>query len=234
MPQNAMITVGLCIVSPPFKPIRMFHLNDTIPTLREEYAKDLQKYIRESPQYQATESSTDTILNTVVKWLEQLLSNRIFILAVSITILAILLGFTLYKMGWIADLKEWFCLKRKKNRLSEESNIDTDIYSHDIPIELAQAQAREDHPTTIQMLYLQALRTLCDREILNWHPASTPSDYVNCLSAQNRPETATMQRLTHLYLYIFYGHHTATEDTVAECQSLATRIDKSHEKGGEA
>ena len=161
--------------------------------------------------------------------------TRVVLISIALALLVLII----YKAGLFDYLKERFALRRKTPTW-DESTVDTDIYTHDLPNELQQATEEDDFPELVKLLYLTALRTLCDRGCLEWLPARTPSDYVRLLEEADAAETPAMRRLTRHYLYVCYGHYEADAPLVGECRGLLAQIEQQPqkasrraEKGGE-
>ena len=161
--------------------------------------------------------------------------TRVVLISIALALLLLIIK----KAGLFDYLKERFALRRKTPTW-DESTVDTDIYAHDLPNELQQATEEDDFPELVKLLYLTALRTLCDRGRLEWLPARTPSDYVRLLEEADAAETPAMRRLTRHYLYVCYGHYAADAPLVGECRELLAQIEQQPqkasrraEKGGE-
>lgn len=220
-----------------------FHLNDSVPTPAQSYAEDLARRLHVEPPppppetaQHVTQKSYDWI-GALIRFFEKhaTLSKTLTIL-IGVAIIVLIC----YKAGLFDYLKERFALKRKTPTW-DESTVDTDIYAHDLPNELQEADEEQDFPELVKLLYLTALRTLCDRGRLEWLPARTPSDYERLLEKEQAWETPAMRRLTRHYLYVCYGHYEATAELVAECRTWVGHIEQNKntdphqsKKGGEA
>lgn len=219
-----------------------FHLNDSVPTPSARYAEDLARYTKETPPetLQNTPDGQRLWDHLFPEWLLKLLSDETTMRWILGTIVVALLIFVFVKTGWFEGLRRRFLLRGREKQQWEEADVDTDIYAHDLPEETQRAEAAADFPELVKLLYLTALRRLCDIEVLEWRPARTPSDYVALLTEAHHETRTPMSRLTRHYLYVCFGHYAPTADTVAECRNLLAEVERTlarthmAKKGGEA
>ena len=212
-----------------------FQLNDSVPTPAHDYAADLARRLQVETPNPYKYVKRDWV-GDVIKYFElHPVVTRVVLFSIALALLVLII----YKAGLFDYLKERFALRRTTPTW-DESTVDTDIYAHDLPNELQQATEEDDFPELVKLLYLTALRTLCDRGRLEWLPARTPSDYVRLLEESDAAETSAMRRLTRHYLYVCYGHYAAYAPFVGECRELLAQIEQQPqktsrraEKGGE-
>ena len=220
-----------------------FQLNDSVPTPAHDYAVDLARRLQVEPPKQPEETPNpyeyakwDWVDDVIKYFYRHPVVTRVVLISIALALLLLII----YKAGLFDYLKERFALRRKTPTW-DESTVDTDIYAHDLPNELQQATEEDDFPELVKLLYLTALRTLCDRGRLEWLPARTPSDYERLLEKEQAWEAPAMRRLTRHYLYVCYGHYEATAELVAECRTWVGHIEQNKntdphqsKKGGEA
>ena len=168
-----------------------FQLNDSVPTPAHDYAADLARLLQVETPKQPEETPNPykyakwDWLDDVIKYFEHHpVVTRVVLISIALALLVLII----YKAGLFDYLKERFALRRTTPTW-DESTVDTDIYAHDLPNELQQATEEDDFPELVKLLYLTALRTLCDRGRLEWLPARTPSDYVHLLEEADAAET---------------------------------------------
>ena len=219
-----------------------FQLNDSVPTPAHDYAVDVGAAAAAGTAQTAGKTPNpykyvqwDWVGDVIKYFYRHPVVTRVVLISIALALLLLIIK----KAGLFDYLKERFALRRKTPTW-DESTVDTDIYAHDLPNELQQATEEDDFPELVKLLYLTALRTLCDRGRLEWLPARTPSDYVHLLEEADAAETPAMRRLTRHYLYVCYGHYAADAPLVGECRELLAQIEQQPqkasrraEKGGE-
>ena len=212
-----------------------FQLNDSVPTPAHDYAADLARRLQVETPNPYKYVKRDWVGDVIKYFYRHPVVTRVVLISIALALLVLII----YKAGLFDYLKERFALRRTTPTW-DESTVDTDIYAHDLPNELQQATEEDDFPELVKLLYLTALRTLCDRGRLEWLPARTPSDYVRLLEESDAAETSAMRRLTRHYLYVCYGHYATDAPLVGECRELLAQIEQQPqktsrraEKGGE-
>ena len=152
--------------------------------------------------------------------------TRVVLISIALALLLLIIK----KAGLFDYLKERFALRRKTPTW-DESTVDTDIYAHDLPNELQQATEEDDFPELVKLLYLTALRTLCDRR--SPRMAAGTHAFGLCAPCSKRPtqrKPPAMRRLTRHYLYVCYGHYAADAPLVGECRELLAQIERNPKK----
>ena len=114
--------------------------------------------------------------------------------------------------------------RRRKTPLDYEVAEET-IYGIDFDHEISTAVGRHDWRQAVRYAYLQTLRTLADRQLIDWQPHKTPTQYVYEYRSDE------FRQLTHHFLLVRYGRHEATEELFGAVRLLARAV---VEKGGEA
>ncbi|MGZ3880922.1 MAG: DUF4129 domain-containing protein [Flavisolibacter sp.] len=120
--------------------------------------------------------------------------------------------------GFVA-LLTWFLstanirLFRKKAKNEEEAQEDavTDIFHLDFDRDIQKAIDARDYTLAVRLMYLQTLRVLSDRNLINYSHEKTNSDYLFQLAstAYYKP----FFRLTRSFDYIWYGQFPLSEDS---------------------
>ena len=174
-----------------------FQLNDSVPTPAHDYAVDLARRLQLELPKQPEETPNpykyvqwDWVGDVIKYFYRHPVVTRVVLISIALALLVLIIK----KAGLFDYLKERFALRRTTPTW-DESTVDTDIYAHDLPNELQQATDEDDFPELVKLLYLTALRTLCDRGRLEWLPARTPSDYVRLLEEADAAETPAMRRV---------------------------------------
>ena len=137
----------------------------------------------------------------------------LFIIAVAATI------FFLYKKR-----PELFMRARKTAPLPyniEEENI----HKIDFNNEISNALERRDFRLATRLLYLQTLRLLSDKELIDWQIHKTPTEYF--YEIKNIEMKPLFLKLTNHFLQVRYGNYIASYelyDTMRELQSGINKI----------
>lgn len=95
-----------------------------------------------------------------------------------------------------------FSAKSRRSPL-HHAEVDENIHTLDFESELQQAVAQRNYRAAIRLLYLQCLKSLADRELIDWQPAKTNADYLREL--QGGPHAPGFKALTYQYEYSWYG-----------------------------
>jgi hypothetical protein len=95
-------------------------------------------------------------------------------------------------------------LQQMPDSLSEDENI----HELDFNQLIAEAINRQNYRRAVRLYYLQSLKQLTDRHLIDWKINKTNHDYLLELR-RNQPDSAlatTFRRLTSLFEYICYGN----------------------------
>jgi hypothetical protein len=101
----------------------------------------------------------------------------------------------------------------------EEENI------HEIPFDSAIQNALRDgnYRLAVRLLYLQNLKMLTDKNLIDWQPNKTDKDYLNELTpALQQP----FSRITVVFEYAWYGQQSITGDDFAELREDVIKFQK--------
>lgn len=131
----------------------------------------------------------------------------------------------------IVLLLTWFVYRKRpelfmragKKAISYTVQEDT-IYGVDFQAEIAEALARRDYKEATRLLYLQTLKELSDKEVIDWQLYKTPTQYIYEVKPEDRREQ--FRDLTNRFLRVRYGNFEATEPLFNEMKSLQTEISK--------
>jgi hypothetical protein len=106
-------------------------------------------------------------------------------------------------------------LFKSKNKKDEEvtdatiEDVDIHAISYDTAIEDAVRQ--QDYRIAVRLWFLRTLKTLSDRELIQWKSEKTNSDYYYELSGSSLQEQ--FGQLSFVYDYIWYGEFPVNEDS---------------------
>lgn len=118
---------------------------------------------------------------------------------------------------YVVRRPELFRRSGKKDQMDYEVTEDT-IYGIDFDSALAKAAERGDWREAVRLVYLQTLRWLSDREMINWRPSKTPTQYTREISSD------AFRQLTNHFMRVRYGNFKATKELFDECQQLALSV----------
>lgn len=131
----------------------------------------------------------------------------------------------------IVLLLVWFVYKKRpelfmrsrKKTIAYTVHEDT-IYGVDFDAEIKDALARKDYKEAIRLLYLQTLKMLSDRELIDWQLYKTPTQYI--YEVKSEAQRNVFRALTNSFLRVRYGNFEATEQLFSEMLALQREIGK--------
>lgn len=103
-----------------------------------------------------------------------------------------------------------FWTKKAKNIEIENFEIEKNIHQVDFPILIQQVTESKNYRLAIRYYYLWLLKKLSAKDIIDWHPEKTNSQYIN--EIQNDEIKAQFTYLSYVYNNIWYGEFTLSED----------------------
>lgn len=121
--------------------------------------------------------------------------SRYFFIGLGVAVVA----FILYK---VIGADALFSKKSKKTALPYDV-LSEDIHQIDYKAELARLVAEGKYRLAVRLLYLQSLKKLSDKDIIDWRPEKTNYNYLMEISEPDLK--AEFARLTHQFDYIWYG-----------------------------
>jgi hypothetical protein len=100
----------------------------------------------------------------------------------------------------------------RRNRVSGASSIaeEEDIHQIDFEMELQTAITNKNFRQAVRLSYLQLLKELTDRALIDWQPGKTNQIYVQELG--NRPFSNDFRNLTRLFEKVWYGAFPVREN----------------------
>src|SRR4051794_10109769 len=101
----------------------------------------------------------------------------------------------------------------------EEENI------HAIPFDEAIQNALQNgnYRLAVRLLYLQNLKILADKNIIEWQPNKTNRDYLQELSHPLQP---SFKHITKVFEYAWYGHPSVAREDFAELKEDVSKFQK--------
>lgn len=143
-------------------------------------------------------------------------------------VLALLaIGMVLLLIWFLYKKRPELFMRSRKAPLAYAVEEDT-IYGVDFEAEIRRAFSREDWREAVRLLYLQSLKQLSDRELIDWQIYKTPTDYIYELKREEL--RIPFQKLTNDFLRIRYGNFEASSELFREMNQLQKALMKG---GGE-
>lgn len=167
------------------------------------------------------------LISLILKWIYNVLravfGNRVVDqygehILVSIFIMAVLL------LGWFIYKKRPGLFARTRKAPLRYSVYEDTIYNVDFDTAISQALAQQDYREAIRLLYLHTLKQLNDREIIDWQPHKTPSEYI--YEVKKAELKVPLRKLTQEFLRIRYGNFEATAPLFEEMTGWQQEIQK--------
>ena len=115
-------------------------------------------------------------------------------------------------------------MRNKKNKPLDYDIIEDTIYGVDFENGIRCAVSGGNYKEATRLIYLQTLKYLSDKGLIDWQTYKTPTQYLYEL------KTPAFRELTNHFLRVRYGNFKASSDLFERMQSLQTEI----EKGGNA
>ena len=183
-----------------------------IENLRQEYDYDSQKVKPGSSYFdllrEALRNFIDSIFGSNTYAENQQLIWSLIAIAIVIAIVAVIM---------IKRPDLFFSRKSRGDKMEYTVSEDT-IYGIDFDTEITRAAGNGNYREAIRLTYLKTLRLLSDREIIDWQPFKTPSQYTR--EFQNEK----LRIMTNHFLRVRYGDFDADKDLFATVCSLADGI----------
>lgn len=108
--------------------------------------------------------------------------------------------------------------RRKAGALDDEDNI----YGRDFEGLIKNAIQNNDYNEAVRWRFLQVLKWLEDREIINWNPNKTVIEYI--YEIKNADTKDSFRDLCRYFLYFRYGDFSASEKHYLSVDELAAKI----------
>ncbi|NDV66451.1 DUF4129 domain-containing protein [Bacteroides sp. 224] len=99
-------------------------------------------------------------------------------------------------------------MRSRKVPLQYTVHEDT-IYGIDFNKEIERALSGSDYKEAVRLLYLQTLKQLSDKELIDWQLYKTPTEYIYEVKAEGMKES--FRNLTNSFLRVRYGNFEASE-----------------------
>ncbi|MNK38469.1 hypothetical protein D3C87_570600 [compost metagenome] len=118
----------------------------------------------------------------------------------TIAICIVLIVFVVFKLAGV-DFK-WFSGKSKTVEVPYDESLEN-IHEISFDDEISRTLQKGNYRLAVRLLYLQTLKHLTDKEIIDWQPNKTNLAYVYEMQGENGHEA--FANLTYQFEYIWYG-----------------------------
>lgn len=215
MDLSAQPQVKTAVVKKPTKDTIALRLDSSKTQVRDFNNEAIQK-LKEDKAFQYGEEDAkraswwDRFWWTFWRWIERLFGSRdgsskpsIWPTVLKYSVIAICIGlvvFAVFKLAGI-DLK-WFSGKSKEVDVPYDESLEN-IHEISFEDELENALQNRNYRFAVRLLYLQTLKHLSDKEIIDWQPNKTNLAYVT--EVQNEKGYEEFPQLTYQFEYIWYG-----------------------------
>lgn len=151
----------------------------------------------------------------LANWLRDLFGNQTGAWAgIFIKIFGFLvLGFVLYLIISYLVSKDGNFLFRKKSKTItiEEEEIIENIHEINFVEKIAIAEKQKDFRSAIRYQFLNVLKNLSDKKLIDWNVEKTNHDYLKALKTEQ--SKTVFAELLYIFEYVWYGEFEVNEET---------------------
>lgn len=208
-------------------------INDTIAcdtTLLNEFASN-GSYDYNRDLYVENESLLEKILNTISEWIKDLFSHTpevnysptsspgiwtgwIYVVLAVLVIALLVMLYVMYK-------KKMFIFKRRKKKEEEDYEVVEDtIYGIDFDSDIDTAFKAGNYKEAVRLSYLQCLRLLSDKSLIDWRIYKTPTQYTQEFKDE------VFAHFTRRYVFLRYSGCDVTADHYSEISEQKQEIER--------
>lgn len=121
-----------------------------------------------------------------------------------------IIGFVIYMIVRIIINKEggWI-FGKSSNTIKVSELVEENIHTTDFNLLIQKAKNENEYRTSIRYYYLWFLKSLSDKQIIEWDIEKTNSDYY--YEIKNETTKSEFQFLSYIYEYCWYGEFTLTQ-----------------------
>lgn len=129
-----------------------------------------------------------------------------------------IIGFVIYLIVRLIIKKEgqWIFGKNKK-KITVSEMVEENIHSIDFKEIIKKSKQEKDYRLTIRYYYLWLLKSLTDKEIIEWDIEKTNSDYLYEIKSAQLKEH--FQYLSYIYDYSWYGEFDINETDFSKAEA---------------
>lgn len=208
---------------------------DTVSYTKREFEPDYkQRYKTEEFVYEI-KPKPKTAWDRFLEWLKDLLDSifgsekeegtevdtswkEILVKIISI----VLIIFVVYVIASSLAGKEIFWIfKSSGKKISVNEIMSEDLAQVNFKDLIAQTKEKGDYRLATRYYYLWVLKLLAYREVIEWHPDKTNSDYLYEINNENLRKD--FEYLSYVYEYIWYGEFIIDEEAFAKAEKAFTK-----------
>ncbi|CAM3949665.1 MULTISPECIES: DUF4129 domain-containing protein [Flavobacterium] len=129
-----------------------------------------------------------------------------------------IVGFVIYMIVRLIIKKEgqWIFGKNKK-KITVSEMVEENIHSIDFKEIIKKSKQENDYRLTIRYYYLWLLKSLTDKEVIEWDIEKTNSDYLYEIKSTQLKES--FQYLSYIYDYSWYGEFDINEKDFSKAEA---------------
>ena len=130
------------------------------------------------------------------------------------------IAFVIYRIVKIILNKEgqWVFGKSTTKKIIHENDIEKNLIHVDFEKLIAQTLQEENYRLAVRYYYLWVLKSLSEKNIIDWHVDKTNTDYLYEIQAQGLK--SDFQYLSYLYNHIWYGEFEMNKENFLYAQRL--------------
>ncbi|VXB67734.1 conserved exported hypothetical protein [Flavobacterium sp. 9AF] len=122
----------------------------------------------------------------------------------------LIIGFVIYLIVRVIIGKEtYWVFSKNKKKITVSEMVEENIHAIDFNTIISKAKENKEYRLTIRYYYLWLLKSLSDKQIIDWDIEKTNSDYL--YEIQSSVIQDDFKYLSYLYDYIWYGEFDINE-----------------------
>ncbi len=186
--------------------------------------------------YDRTPPSSTTMWDDFLRWLSDISQdwlpnskaiNSVF--DILQYLLVILLLFVLLSVIFKLNFSHLFFKRSAKSRKRMRYEVlDENIHALNFSALIADAVAQTRYRKAIRLYYLQALKQLTDRKLIDWQINKTNHEYLNELRSTNLHQA--FDRLTFIFDYTWYGNFSLSPSDFKDIETKFRHFEQSIKK----
>lgn len=146
-----------------------------------------------------------------------------FLWLLAIAALAVALYYTL---NYLASRQGNFMFGRKNRKISiEDKDVVENIHEINFAESIIKFEREKNYRYAVRYQFLQVLKKLTDKNIIDWNPEKTNRDYLSELQNDNLKKH--FRELVHIFDYVWYGEFEIDEASYANFREKFTAVKSS-------
>ena len=197
---------------------------DTLTIKSRSFQNEKLRELRESGDYNYTEEATvgESILESLWNWLVSMMIWFFSKLTLTGTgnFFLYLLGLIVLILIVLAVLKvdAFRVLTGRSDSGVSKGVFHENIHAMDFDSLLQAALAKRDYRNAVRLMFLQSLKLLSDKQLIDWQAGKTNHDYLN--EVQTEEIKKGLGQLSYYFDYAWYGGFSVSEDQFIRVQTI--------------